>query len=211
MYILFDLEAMFNPDNKGHVKHDDFMEIIEIGAYKVESLPITHYEKDIVNIENKCVIKDEFHAFIKPTFHKLSKKMSKLTHITQEELENAKSYSDVIEDFIDWAGTDSVFVAWSQSDEQMINENNRKNYIYNFPRITYINLQQEYDKIRHKKFRTGLSTALDECDFTFTGAQHNALSDARNMLYIFQMLLTGNDRGQFKVPFLNSVWRICCV
>lgn len=174
-YVLFDLEALHNG------KQDDFMEIVEIAAYKV-----TFNGK--IEEGNYSVI-DTFQTYIKPVFHThISKKLSKIIHFTMDDLKAAPSYDEAINSFYAWAG-DATFVSWSQSDKDMIYKNNRKHYVFDLPIVNFIDLQKEYDMWKHKKKRTGLTTALEDMGYTFEGSQHNALTDSFNMLPIMKEVL----------------------
>lgn len=185
-YILFDLEAIGENSNK------DFMEIIEIAAYKVSIKNDLYMYNEFMRKKFKpqCLIVDKFHSYIKPIFHsKISKKINKLTHISDEELSNAKYYVDVIKEFIKWAGEDVIFVTWSSNDKEMIEINNENHMIYDFPLISYLDLQQEYDKVFMKRKRTSLSTAINEIGVEFDGRCHNADDDSYNMIPILQNIV----------------------
>lgn len=198
-YILFDLEAV------GENSTDDFMEIIEIAAYKVHLTNHLQLHSEYMrrNFVPQCMIVDSFHTYIKPVFHSsISKKLSKLINISMEDLKNGDSYCHAIEDFIKWAGEDAVFVAWSENDRLMIEENNFRHYI-NTPKMEYVNLQKEYDKIFMKNKRTSLSTAVSETGNEFSGDKHSAADDSYNMLPILQYLI--GKRYKERIFYKNMV------
>jgi 3'-5' exoribonuclease 1 len=87
-YIIFDLEATCWEDKHKHVS-----EIIEIGAIKIN--------------ENKEIV-DEFNLFIKPVLQpQLSDFCMKLTSIEQSDVDNAKRFPEVIEEFKKWIGVEN--------------------------------------------------------------------------------------------------------
>ncbi len=163
--ILFDLEA--NPSPEG------YMEIIEIGACKVTRTK----EEGLIQL-------DEFNRLVKPSINKkLAKRVTKLTHITMEQLDKADDFQTVIEEFVKWAGDNAVFISWG-NDIDWIDCNLFKNYIWNAPEMPSINLQNIYDIANHTPSQTGLMQALTHLDCEFDGEAHTALDDAKNMLPI---------------------------
>lgn len=172
-YILYDLEALGKRDRD----HDDFMEIVEIAAIKVE---VSH---------NKARVIDSFQSFVKPVFHKkITKKLHKLLSFTEQDLQNAPGYDKALSAFYAWAGDDVIYVSWGH-DEDMIYTNNMKHYLFDYSSMDCLDLQFIYDMHNDKKLRTGLKTALQEQNYTFEGQQHTALDDAKNMLPLFQQYL----------------------
>lgn len=86
-------------------------EIIEIGAVKLN--------KDFEET-------DRFSSVIKPYYSKkLNPYVKKLTHITENELKDAKAFASVIEDFTAWCKDkkDVVFLSWSDTDLYVLVEN----------------------------------------------------------------------------------------
>lgn len=187
-----DLEAV------GQYSNNDFMEIIEIGAYKiniVKKLSGCKYKETEFQRKcrhEECLIVDNFHSYIKPIFHSnIPKKIAKLTHVDNKDLVNAPYYDEVIKDFIKWAGKDAVLVGWSKSDKEMIMVNNMKHYVH-FPYNKYIDLQARYDSLFKKKKRTGLQHAITEIGKEFCGLAHNARDDSYNMIPIFERVVLNN-------------------
>lgn len=169
MVILYDLEAI--GENKG----EDFMEIVEIAACKVD---VQHGVPKII---------DQFRTYVKPIFHDhISKKISKVVHFSMEDLKSGISYDDAFRKFIAWAGKNAVFVAWGYDDD-MIYENNLQYCIYDYPCLQYLDLQSIYDKKFKKEKRTGLKMALEERGFDFDGTQHTALADAINLFPLWKV------------------------
>lgn len=172
-YIFLDLESL------GSNYNDDFREIIEIGAKKVK-----------YNNKNYEVV-DSFHSYISPVFHRLNKKVSKLTGISKDDLKTGKEYEEAMNDLFQWAGKDATFVTWSRHDEKMIEENNNALYLYDLPELHSLDLQRIYDTKNNKSHCTNLKNALEELGETFVGQEHSALDDANNMIIIFDKLKVG--------------------
>ena len=199
-FILFDLEAIGTTDS------GDWMEIIEIGAYKVrlkeQNAPVMVFAdfgntKEFLEYPEEYSIEvvDSYHSYVKPVFHpNIPKRLSKLIHLDKEQWNEIKhtapEFPTVINEFIDWAGQDSVFVSWSSSDEDMIFANCDNNYVYDLPELAFLDLQYEYDSFKNESRRTGLGLAMEEQGIEFEGMQHTALDDSYNMLHIFEKMIT---------------------
>ncbi len=87
--------------NDGSHKRSE-METIEIGA---------------VQIAYDMSLQDSFQAYIKPVVHpKLSDFCVKLTHITQQQVDNARPFSAVFAEFMQWAEHSEQVVCWGRFD-----------------------------------------------------------------------------------------------
>lgn len=98
-YIIMDLEW-----NNAYLKsaHCFVNEIIEVGAIKLnEELEIT----------------DTFSQLICPVASKkIRSRIKELTHIENEDLEDASSFKTVMDDFADWCGSDFLLLTWGDTD-----------------------------------------------------------------------------------------------
>ena len=104
--IVFDLEwnqSSYNPNHR--MPH----EIIEIGACRVD--------------RNYQVV-DTFSRLIRPRLYKkLDKHIKKVTGITEAELEEGGTFSDVFSDFIHWCGEDAQLITWGRDDFPVLKRN----------------------------------------------------------------------------------------
>ena len=104
--IVFDLEwnqSSYNPNHR--MPH----EIIEIGACRVD--------------RNYRVV-DTFSEVICPrVYKKLDKHIKSVTGITEAELAQGRSFSDVFGEFIHWCGEDSLLVTWGRDDFPVLRRN----------------------------------------------------------------------------------------
>ena len=103
-FIVYDLEATCWRQRRAWP-----VEVIEIGAVKVsESL-------DIV---------DEFSAFVRPILHpEISEFCTRLTSITQADVEDAGEFHEVIRAFESWmdpTGTRTVLLSWGEFDKRQL-------------------------------------------------------------------------------------------
>lgn len=90
-YCVVDLEATCDDQALRAVPHEE-METIEIGAVMVAGTTL--------------VSVDEFQAFVRPVRHpQLSAFCTKLTTITQQQVDQAGLFPDVFGEFLAWAAT----------------------------------------------------------------------------------------------------------
>ena len=95
-FIVYDLEATCWRHRRSWQ-----VEVIEIGAVKVSE-----------NLE----VLDEFTAFVRPLLHpEISEFCTRLTSITQADIEDADAFHEVIQAFESWMEPASVRTVWSTS------------------------------------------------------------------------------------------------
>jgi len=109
-YIILDLEWNGMPL---YATGGYFNEIIEIGAVKLDS--------------NLSVI-DTFQALVRPRVHKkLTGRVKRLTHITNDAVRAANNFNDTYADFKKWVGNEpNCFLSWGTGDILVILENLHK-------------------------------------------------------------------------------------
>jgi inhibitor of KinA sporulation pathway (predicted exonuclease) len=153
------------------------VEVIEIGAVKVnESLQII----------------DEFCMFIKPTLYpKISTFCTELTSITQYDVDRAPPFDEAAEAFEDWIDTKefrTVLMSWGEFDKRQLLSDGRLHEI-DMPYLRYhACLQHHYSKWKGSKNQIGLKSALELEGLSYSGTQHRAIEDARNMARLFQVV-----------------------
>lgn len=164
-YIVLDLEATCDKDRR--IEN----EIIEIGAVKVNE---------------RGEIVDTFNMFVKPILNpQLTDFCKELTHISQEDVDNAPYFNEVIMDFITWLGSDYYLCSWGFYDKKqfekdcLLHKVNR-NWIKN-----HISLKHQYSQIKQMKKFLGLGTALKKEKIEFEGTPHRGIDDAKNIAKIF--------------------------
>ncbi|WP_449441704.1 exonuclease domain-containing protein [Ureibacillus acetophenoni] len=162
-FIFLDIEATLI-NGKQH--------IIEIGAIKW--MPNNTFET--------------FEQLIKPIkFKRLNRHIQDLTGITTEELQNAKPFKVVIQDFIEWCGgyeKEKIFVTFGEFDRKVLEEEFsrhqlRKEFLY--PIVDY---QQKYMIAHQEKNQPSLNRLMETFNLE-NEQQHRALADANSLLKIF--------------------------
>ena len=173
-FIIYDLEAtcwLGRPPQ-------GVQEIIEIGAVKVS--PVGE-------------VLSSFSSFIKPWVNPvLSGFCKKLTSITQEDVNRARTFPKVVEAFKDWIDIydeDYVLCSWGKFDVQLLRNDCNLHKLEDDWLEHHINLKAQYVEIKgHVKY-TGLKNTLEREGFEFTGRHHRAINDAENTAKIFIKLI----------------------
>ncbi len=181
-------------------------EIVQIGAVKLSE-----------NLEIESVFKSE----IKPRIYtKMNSKVSELTGITGEMLENAPSFSECIMKFVDWCEPDAVFFTWGIDDIRILRQNCSINGENSEFCRTWYNLQvffnMQTDTGTNQK---SLSAAVEYFKIDNTLKAHDALNDAYYTAMIAKKLdiekgiaeypgakcaLCGSDKGKTIFSGLKS-------
>lgn len=169
-YIIYDLEATcwLGRPPKG------YNEIIEIGAVKINEYG-----------ENLGI----FSSFVRPTVNPiLSGFCKKLTSITQDQVNTARTYSKVIEDFKLWSNMyeEEFYVcSWGQNDKKLFKDDCDLHKLDTDWLEYYVNLKGQYDQIKGQSVKGNLKKIVSREGFEFTGVPHRAISDAENLAKIF--------------------------
>ena len=168
-FIIYDLEATCWRSPKPRQ-----VEIIEIGAVRVNE------DLEIVN---------EFSEFVRPILHpQIDRFCTKLTSITQDDIEDADNFDVVINKFEDWMGyssTRTALFSWGEFDHRQFVLDARLHNL-EFEWLKYwACLQRHYSKYKGSKNQIGLKNALSLEGLDFNGTQHRAIADARNMAELF--------------------------
>lgn len=170
-YIIFDLEATCWDNNV-----DKLHEVIEVGA---------------TMFTNEHELVGHFSRFVKPVINPtLSTFCKELTHIQQSDVDSAKSFEEIMNEFATWCisnSNDVVLCSWGFYDKNQI----KSEAEYKKLNGEILSLLNNHISIKHqfadiKKIRPcGVMKALKKCGFEFTGTQHRAIDDARNISKIF--------------------------
>lgn len=168
-YIIFDLEATCWEEKHKHVS-----EIIEIGAVKIN--------------QNKAIV-GEFNAFVKPVLQpRLSEFCMKLTSIEQADVDNAKRFPEVINEFKEWIGTnknDYCLCSWGFYDKkQLITDSELHNIPTNWLE-KHISVKHQHQILTNLNKSVGLGRAIRLENLDFEGIPHRGIDDARNIAKIF--------------------------
>ncbi len=171
-YIIFDLEATCW--DKSILDQPVPNETIEIGALKVNA---------------SGEVLSEFSQFIKPIMHPtLSEFCTKLTTITQADVESAACFNDVIANFqrwIDIEAQDYLLCSWGFYDRKQLESDCAIHHISAAWVSRHISIKHQYGKIKNLKRDVGMKTALGMEKIELAGTHHRGIDDARNISAIF--------------------------
>lgn len=174
-FIVYDIEATcWDGRPPGMVQ-----ETIEIGACA---------------LDNYGRVTGQFSRLIKPVIHpQMSLFCKKLTKIDQSELNRARNFKRVIEEFKDWVGVDDqedyLLAGWGDFDQLQLMEDCRMHRLEDYWLEEYIDLRVQYQEIRKLPKKRGLKAAVKHEGYTWEGEQHRALVDAQNTVKVFQEMI----------------------
>lgn len=174
-FLIIDLEATCS--NDGIIASQE-MEIIEIGAVMLN--------------RSTWEIDSEYQQFIKPVRHlKLTEFCTQLTTITQQDVDTAPTFPEVIPQFKQWIDSyaDNIFCSWGNYDKkQFILDCEFHNLAYPFG-LEHRNIKKEFSLyLGDKKKRFGMAQALDHLGIELQGTHHRGIDDARNIAAIYKYM-----------------------
>ena len=168
-YIVYDVEATCWQGNNNRQQ-----EIIEIGAIKLNG-----YGE----------IQSSFNSFVRPILNpRLSSFCTELTSITQVDVNRAAKFPDVVEEFMEWIGVDEedyLLCSWGMFDREImvddcILHDIDEDWVYD-----HIDVKKQYQEIKRLRQARGLRRVVEKEGFEFTGEQHRAIDDAKNLTKVF--------------------------
>lgn len=185
-YIVYDLEMTVRR------KRGQVAEIIEIGAVKVEA------DGDGPRIASS------FQSFVKPVLvPQLSADTTAFTGITQQDVSDAGTLTEVLRSFVEWIGPEEYFLcAWGPDDQRQLVQECRQHGIAVDWIVNHNNLQKMLSKAfkLEKHQQMGLKNAMEMLEIPFSGSHHRALDDASNtariLIKIFDRLTFRRNRIQ---------------
>lgn len=175
-YIVLDLEWN-QPFDLRRMKRKPFFlhgEIIQIGAVKTD--------------ENFHML-DTFKIMVTPKYYtKMNKRVSRITRITNEDLQYGFPFPSALKYFRKWCGEDFAFFTWGSDDLQMFRENMMLHKMDTSWLPDTYNLQIIFDdQISKENRQISLEDAMEKIGEEALIA-HDALNDARNTVRICQYL-----------------------
>ncbi|MBL6448482.1 exonuclease domain-containing protein [Fulvivirga sp. 29W222] len=167
-YIIFDLESTCWKEKSGRIR-----EIIEIGAVKVDS------DRSIIS---------EFNTFIKPVINpRLSAFCQELTSISQDDIDQAEMFPQVISDFQTWVDLEIPYVlcSWGFYDRTQLKADCSLHDVNALWVDSHISLKHQFAEMKKLKRPIGMKAALTHEEIKFSGTHHRGIDDARNITQIF--------------------------
>lgn len=169
-YIVLDLEATCWKERSKGKQH----EIIEIGALAISE-------------EGKVL--GEFSEFIRPVIHpELSPFCTELTSITQDQVDEAKTFPSVIQEFQDWIGVGKEeywLGSWGFYDKKQFEKDCKFHSLDTAWLSPHLSIKHQHQKILNLAKPLGMDRALSMESFELDGTHHRGIDDARNISKIF--------------------------
>ena len=140
-------------------------------------------------INTKFEIIKEFSEFVKPIRHQqLTEFCTELTTITQQDVDQAKEFSEVLKEFnIAIEGFNPIFLSWGNFDKNILIENCEFHKTeYPFDMKNHINIKQKIAQHLELKKAKGVSGMLKYFKMDFIGTPHRGIDDVRNIVRILK-------------------------
>ncbi|MCX8128577.1 MAG: exonuclease domain-containing protein [Clostridia bacterium] len=187
-YIVFDLEL-----NSKAYKSKLPNEVIEIGA---------------VRLDEKLELTDSFQSYIQPKIHrKLFPLIKRKTKITQESINEADSFRNVLNRFREWCGCDSILCSWGPDDIHHLKQNCKLNRVSAKWIKKTFDIQKYFSQLYEAPpgHRYSLSKALEALKIKPEEDLHRAYVDAKYTALVFVNIcdekyinmLSGRKSGEF--------------
>lgn len=169
-------------------------EIVEIGAVKLN--------------ENYEVV-DEFSSFVKPTYSFVSIVAGNLTGITNKDIENAPSFEEAVQRFLNWIDDEFEIYTWSENDriqfesECVLKSSNEQFHILLSKQ--WQDIQLTYIELVGLSSAISLQRALNSLNILYEGNLHRATDDALNTASILQVINSKEEFQKRFVPLQNML------
>jgi inhibitor of KinA sporulation pathway (predicted exonuclease) len=165
-YIVLDIEATC--DDKMKIQN----EIIEIGAVKLNE------DLEIVG---------EFQIFIKPILNPtLTDFCKELTKIKQSDVDQAVSFKEALEKFLDFCGKDYYLTSWGFYDKTQFIKDCELHKLPTEWTNKHISLKHQHQNILKLRKGVGVQRALNGINEKFEGTHHRGIDDAKNITKLFK-------------------------
>jgi len=138
-------------------------------------------------------IEGYFSRLIKPVMHpKMSHFCQRLLKIDQREVNRARDFKRVIQEFQDWIGVDEdeyLLASWGDFDREQLMADCRLHRLEDYWLDEHIDLKKQYQEIKNLPKKRGLKSAVKHEGYEWEGEQHRALVDAQNTAKIFRGMI----------------------
>jgi inhibitor of KinA sporulation pathway (predicted exonuclease) len=177
-FLVIDLEATCDEDRRIRSRH---MEIIEIGSVLVDAgtlLPVAEHQ-----------------TFVKPVRHPvLTEFCTKLTTITQADVENAPGFPEAIASLACFlGGRDALFCSWGDYDRRQFEQDAQFHGVELPFGGKHLNVKKQFSAQLGEETRYGMESALRRVGLTLEGTHHRGIDDARNIARLLPWVL-GRER-----------------
>ncbi|MDV6316694.1 3'-5' exonuclease [Idiomarina sp. HP20-50] len=173
LILIVDLEATCwegNVEGLERKQTVDDMEIIEFGCV------VAKFDGTVVD-SRSFIVRPQLHS-------KLSQFCTQLTSITQNDVDSAPVYQNVVSEINQWLESYnlSAWGSWGNYDKNQINAEFRRHGLApEFLSRPHINIKQQWRQGKVSSRNAGLDNALQYHGFSFEGTHHRGIDDALNI------------------------------
>ena len=165
-YLVIDLEATCC-DRRSFPQGE--MEMIEIGAVMADARSLQPI--------------DEFDSFVRPVRHPtLTVFCTELTSITQQQVERADGFREVLDRLLEWAAQypDHLFCSWGEYDRKQFARDCSFHRV-RYPFDDHLNLKRRFAERLGLRKPESMKGALRKVGLPLEGTHHRGIDDARNI------------------------------
>jgi inhibitor of KinA sporulation pathway (predicted exonuclease) len=169
------------PEKTAASEAGEISEIIEIGITVVDT-------RKLAMVENASIL-------IKPQTSKVSNFCTRLTTLTQEQVDGGIAYQQATNQLVkQYQSNNRLFVSWGDYDRKMF-ERNCRDFDVKYPfGPRHLNLKSLFTVLHGLDNELGMDSALQHLGLKLEGTHHRGNDDARNIARIFLHTI-GKFRG----------------
>lgn len=174
-YLIIDFEATCC--DHGSVPKQE-MEIIEFGAVMLQ--------------RSTMQIVDEFQSFIRPVRNpRLTPFCTELTTITQQDVDAAPDFANVINALKQWLKPygNYVFCSWGDYDRYQLDKDCNYHQVAYPLAAGHINVKKRFSEAMGFRRKLGLGKAIQLMGLRFNGTAHRGIDDARNIAALMPFII----------------------
>lgn len=185
-----------------------YLLIVDLESTCDDNNLITKQQREIIEIAGIIVTWDftivsQFQTFVQPIQHPiLTSFCQNLTHITQENVDNAPLLLHALQQFNAWLEPfhPFLFCSWGNYDKNQLKKDYEKLEISYPLGIEHVNLKTKFSQTQNLKQRYGMEKALRLCQIPLQGVQHRAIDDVKNILLLLPFIF-----GKEKIKVSESI------
>ncbi len=178
-FLVIDLEATCDEERRIPSRH---MEIIEIGSVLVDAATLA--------------LVAEHQTFVKPVRHPvLTEFCTKLTTITQADVENAPGFPEAVASLTRFiGGREVLFCSWGDYDRRQFEQDAKFHKVALPFGENHLNVKKQFSTQLGEETRYGMAGALRRVGLPLQGTHHRGIDDARNIARLLPWVL-GRERA----------------
>ncbi|MFO7904156.1 MAG: exonuclease domain-containing protein [Planctomycetota bacterium] len=181
----------------------DYYLVIDLEATCCDSETVPQGETEIIEIgavmadARSLQPVDEFGAFVRPVRHPiLTEFCSQLTSITQQQVDGAMGFPDVLVGLIQWAAAypNHLFSSWGEYDRKQLARDCSFHRV-RYPFEDHLNVKRCFAKAMGLRKPDGMAPALRRVGLPLQGTHHRGIDDARNIVRLLPYILAHDGQA----------------